>query len=235
MTPSEWAKVQKRLILLGFNPGPVDGIRGRMTIGAVKNFQRSQGLVPDGIVGPLTYEALFGEATGAAVPSFDTMPWFDEANRLMGTREVAGPGSNPVITGWADDMDINYAGDDVAWCGLFVAHCFASTMPTEPLPNSPLGARKWLAFGEPCEPQLGSVIVFWRESPRSWKGHVGFFAGEDNHGVHCLGGNQSNAVNIKRFPRDRVLGARWPLTGPSPSGITFGGSHGVQDTDGNEA
>ncbi|MBO9401611.1 TIGR02594 family protein [Shimia sp. R9_3] len=235
MTPRDWIKVQKRLILLGFNPGPVDGIRGRMTIGAIKNFQQSKGLVPDGIVGPLTYEALFGEATGGTVPSFDSLPWFDEANRLMGTREVAGPGNNPVIMDMAADLDIDYAGDDVPWCGLFVAHCIGSTMPAEALPNNPLGARKWMSFGEECEPQLGAVIVFWRESRASWKGHVGFYAGEDASHVHCLGGNQSNAVNIRRFPRNRVLGARWPLTGPSQSGVTLQGGSGVQDTDGDES
>ncbi len=235
MTPIDWRKVQKRLILLGFNPGPVDGVRGRMTIGALRKFQESRGLVADGILGPLTHAELFGEAEGASVPSFDTMPWFDEANRLIGTQEVAGSGNNPVIMDFAENLDIDYAGDDIPWCGLFVAHCIGATMPFEGLPNGPLGARNWLKFGEACTPQLGAVVVFWRESPTSWKGHVGFYAGEDSTHVHCLGGNQSNAVNIRRFPRARVLGARWPLTGPAPSGVTLSGNAGVSETDGDES
>ena len=32
-------KVQQRLIALGYNPGPADGIRGRATIAAVMKFQ----------------------------------------------------------------------------------------------------------------------------------------------------------------------------------------------------
>jgi peptidoglycan hydrolase-like protein with peptidoglycan-binding domain len=42
----------------GFNPGPLDGIFGQKTNTAVKHFQGSKGLVADGIVGPLTWQAL---------------------------------------------------------------------------------------------------------------------------------------------------------------------------------
>lgn len=53
------ADVQTRLRELGYVPGPVDGIFGRMTEEAVIRFQRDRGLTPDGIVGPITYKALF--------------------------------------------------------------------------------------------------------------------------------------------------------------------------------
>lgn len=53
------ADVQNRLKELGYNPGPVDGIFGRMTEEAVIRFQRDRGLTPDGVVGPITYNALF--------------------------------------------------------------------------------------------------------------------------------------------------------------------------------
>ncbi len=234
MTPFEWKRVQKRLVLLGFNPGPIDGIRGRMTIGALRNFQQSRGLVADGIVGPLTHAELFGDAEGASVPSFDTMPWFDEANRLIGTKEIVGPGSNPDILDFAKQLDIAYADDDIPWCGLFVAHCLGSTLPFEFLPNIPLRARAWEGFGEECELQVGAVLVFWRKSKTSGLGHVGFYAGEDATHLHCLGGNQSNSVNIKRMPKGRLLSSRWPLTGPAQSGITVVGSVDVDVTDGNE-
>lgn len=36
----------------------VDGVAGNLTIGALKDFQRTHGLVPDGIAGPLTKTAL---------------------------------------------------------------------------------------------------------------------------------------------------------------------------------
>ena len=39
-------------------------------------------------------------------------------------------------------------------------------------------------------------------------GHVGLFAGREGNSVLVLGGNQSDAVNVKRFPASRVLGIR---------------------------
>lgn len=50
--------VQQRLKILGYYPGEVDGVYGPVTEQAVKAFQKDQGLVPDGIVGPRTYNAL---------------------------------------------------------------------------------------------------------------------------------------------------------------------------------
>ncbi len=235
MTRAEWIRIQKRLLLLGFNPGPIDGIRGRLTIGAIRAFQVSKGLLEDGIVGPVTYRALFASAEGAELPSFDTLPWFDEAKRLVGTQEVAGPVSNPEIMDWAEELDISYGDDDIPWCGLFVAHCVSAALPAEPLPNNPLGARQWMKFGEACDPQMAAVMVFWRGSKSGWKGHVGFYAGEDSTTYHILGGNQSNAVNTRRITKKRLLGARWPLTGPGQTGLVLAGGSDVLSSDGNEA
>lgn len=44
----------------GFNAGYPDGIFGRKTAKATKAFQRSEGLVADAIIGPLTYARLTG-------------------------------------------------------------------------------------------------------------------------------------------------------------------------------
>lgn len=49
---------QARLLELGFDPGPIDGIRGPKTIAAVKAFQKAWDLVVDGIVGPKTIAAM---------------------------------------------------------------------------------------------------------------------------------------------------------------------------------
>jgi uncharacterized protein (TIGR02594 family) len=227
MNRDDWKKVQRRLVKLGFNPGPIDGIRGRMTVAAVKRFQASHHLVADGIVGPRTYAALFGEAEPGVLPHYDDMPWFQEALHLIGTREVAGPEANEVILDFADTIDIDYADDDIPWCGLFVAHCIGAMLGDEPLPANPLGARNWLTFGEACEPQLGSVLVFWRGKKNGWQGHVGFYHGEDSAHFHVLGGNQSNAVNIMKIERKRLLGARWPLTAGEPTGRKIAGGSGV--------
>lgn len=227
MTRDDWKKVQRRLIKLGFNPGPIDGIRGRLTVAAVKRFQASKGLVVDGIVGPKTYGALFGDPEPGVLPNFDDMPWYQEALRLIGTREIAGPDSNKVILDMAETIDLDYGNDDIPWCGLFVGHCIGATLGDEPMPANPLGARNWLHFGEECEPQLGAVLVFWRVKKSGWQGHVGFYHGEDTHHYHVLGGNQSNSVNVMKLTKKRLLGARWPLTAGQPSGRKVAGGSDV--------
>jgi peptidoglycan L-alanyl-D-glutamate endopeptidase CwlK len=51
-------KLQNRLKELGFNPGIADGDFGAGTTAALKAFQASEGLLPDGIAGKKTIEAL---------------------------------------------------------------------------------------------------------------------------------------------------------------------------------
>jgi len=51
--------IQRELKMLGYKVGPVDGIFGPMTEGAVKTFQSDQHLTVDGLVGPNTWKALF--------------------------------------------------------------------------------------------------------------------------------------------------------------------------------
>lgn len=50
--------VQTALHYQGFDPGIIDSIYGPKTEAAVIKFQTARGLTPDGIVGPLTYNAL---------------------------------------------------------------------------------------------------------------------------------------------------------------------------------
>ncbi|QOJ24857.1 MAG: TIGR02594 family protein [Gammaproteobacteria bacterium] len=207
-------QIQQVLKNKGFDPGEIDGIWGRKTIAAVQQFQQQQGLEVDGIVGPKTSAVLFSDAT-AAISNNPLLPWFEEAKHLMGTKEVLGDKNNPVIMDWAKDLDIHYAGDDVPWCGLFVAHCVGTTLQQEVLPGNPLGARQWEKFGSATDPRVGAIMVFWRESLASGKGHVGFYVGEDADAYQILGGNQSDEVCLMWLSKDRFRCARWPETAAS--------------------
>lgn len=51
-------EAQRLLEALGFSPGPVDGVFGPRTLGAVLEYQRSQGLTVDGLAGPQTLNQL---------------------------------------------------------------------------------------------------------------------------------------------------------------------------------
>ena len=58
----EVSALQNRLRELGFSPGAIDGVFGPGTEAAVTAFQRSEGLLADGIVGPRTAATLRLEA-----------------------------------------------------------------------------------------------------------------------------------------------------------------------------
>jgi len=212
--------IQRALKKQGYNPGPADGVWGRRTIGALKDFQQAQGLKVDGVLSIETVGALFGSGAKASTESVEAAPeqiplvWYEEAVRQLGTREVPGPASNPKILQWAGKLGIPYKDDDIPWCGLFTAHCVGSTLPEEPLPKNPLGARNWAKFGSKCKPVLGSVLVFWRVNKNGALGHVGLYHGEDDQAFHVLGGNQSNKVSVARVAKNRLLDARQPATVP---------------------
>lgn len=219
-----FVEVQRALLAAGYNPGAIDGVPGAKSRAAVREFQAGKGLKVDGIAGQLTQAALAQYAHPAragrpadAIPA--GLPWMVEAQRLIGTTEVAGKGNNVDILDWARPLDLVYDADEIPWCGLFTCHCLTSTLPDEPVPTQPLAARNWQRFGMAVTPQLGAVLVFWRGSKQGWSGHVGYYWGEDDVHYHVLGGNQSDQVNITRVAKSRLLSARWPISVPR-SGIT---------------
>lgn len=59
MSNTGWKSIQRQLVRLNYDPGPIDGVRGAKTITAIKAFQSATGLAADGVVGRRTREALF--------------------------------------------------------------------------------------------------------------------------------------------------------------------------------
>ncbi len=66
----EILNVQEKLSELGIYSGEIDGINGTQTKNAIRNFQNKAGLIPDGIIGPKTLNALEkGEESYVAIVS----------------------------------------------------------------------------------------------------------------------------------------------------------------------
>ncbi len=133
---------------------------------------------------------------------------FDIARSYIGTTEGPGPADNPVIMEmYASVGQTHVEHDSVAWCAAFVGHCleragFRSTRK--------LTARSYLDWGIPIEvadAQQGDIGVIPRGSS-SWQGHVFFIDRIEGAWVWGLGGNQNDAVTVKRYPVSKLLGVR---------------------------
>lgn len=124
-----------------------------------------------------------------------------------GLSEIVGAKHNPEIVAFFAEIGFDWVKDDeTAWCSASLNY-FAKKHYYER--SGKLDARSWLKVGElVLEPELGDVVVFWRESPESWKGHVGLYINHNDKYIWTLGGNQNNSISIVAYPRERLLGYR---------------------------
>ncbi|WP_296939610.1 TIGR02594 family protein [uncultured Marivita sp.] len=133
---------------------------------------------------------------------------FDIARSYIGTTEGPGPADNPVIIEMYASVGHDWVEhDSVAWCAAFVGHCLerAGIRSTRKLT-----ARSYLDWGVPVETadaQQGDIGVIPRGTS-SWQGHVFFIDRVEGQWVWGLGGNQDDAVNVKRYPVSKLLGVR---------------------------
>jgi len=137
-------------------------------------------------------------------------PWVAFARKLVGTTEVHGPKHNPeILQMWRDIKRGGINDDETPWCAAFVG----AMLERAGIRSSRFeSARSYLDWGQRLAlPVPGCIVVFTRQGG----GHVGFAVGRDTAGnLLILGGNQSDAVNIKAFPVSRVAGYRWPAGEP---------------------
>lgn len=141
----------------------------------------------------------------------DYAPWLTTAKAFVGrANEIAGARDNPVVVAlWHLGRAGNVHDDETPWCAAFVS----AVLELDGIRSARTGwSRSYLEWGKKLDkPIVGCIVVFSRGSG----GHVGFVVGQTPSGdLLVLGGNQSNAVNVKSFPRNRVLGYRWPDGSP---------------------
>jgi len=127
----------------------------------------------------------------------------------LGVREIEGADHNPKIIGYAQEAGITWINDDeTPWCSVFMNWVAEKARFQR---SHSAAARSWLNVGfEINNPEPGDIVIYWRESPASAKGHVGIFMGfsHDHIRIYTLGGNQDNAVSISAYAADRLLGFR---------------------------
>lgn len=126
--------LQRRLNAVGCGPLPENGVFGVDTLRAVKKFQarfpdlEGQPLKVDGVVGTLTWGALFGLA---ALPVINSAPAslataaLGVARAQIGVMEdPAGSNRGPQVDAFLRCVGLNPAGGSFAWCAAFVYWCF---------------------------------------------------------------------------------------------------------------
>lgn len=135
-------------------------------------------------------------------------PWMALARSEIGVSEIPGPGDNPRVAWYLASTNLgkaDAANDETPWCAGFANRMIEESGYAG---TDSAWARDFLRWGVPISaPVYGCVTVFSR--PPGPGGHVAFF---DSYGppgyINVLGGNQSDAVNIKAYPVARVLGYR---------------------------
>lgn len=158
------AYLQERLTTLGFLPGPVDGKLGSRTALAVRQFQASEHLQVDGIVGDRTWAALDVSAQNIAPHEVRTEARSLLLSRLRGQRSSEGVAAvlDAAIgtLGWAETPLGSNDGPEVGritrgyysptdevkyglppWCALAICYWMREGLDVQRYADIPLGAR----------------------------------------------------------------------------------------------
>ena len=158
---------------------------------------------------------------GAPFPEVNRPLWLEAGLSLINTKEAPGSADNPIIIEWAQELGgeiaKDYTHDSIPWCALFANHCLAKV--GIPGTNS-LWALDF-AGNWPSIRLIGPAVGAFAPMTRSGGGHIIQVVGKDTRGnIMGLGGNQSDAVNIRAFPLARLnKGFWWPKSVPAPKQV----------------
>jgi len=141
--------------------------------------------------------------------------WYGLASNEIGTHEQ-GNNSGPALARYRQLAQCGK--DHDPWCAIFVNAMFASCQPAVPGTRSPSSQsfRNNANFKKLSGPALGAVAVFWRGSPQSTLGHVGFYRGETSESIYVLGGNEDNMVQIEPMSKHQFRDYWWPASAAQP-------------------
>jgi len=147
------------------------------------------------------------------MPDQTQPPWVTAGLKDVGFHET---GNNQGIESFIAQAKCGSVGDP--WCAIWTnAKLEQSGIRGTRSPSSQ-SFRNDSNFVKLDGPALGAIAVYWRDSPDSGRGHVGFYMGETATQILTLGGNESDAVRTQFEPRARLRGYWWPKSVPLPQG-----------------
>ena len=118
--------------------------------------------------------------------------WMSVAYGELGVKGFPEGSSNPRITEYHHDTNIQGYDDKAAWCSSFANWVLAQV---DIKGTDSALARSWLDWGDLIDtPKRGCIVILEREDPNGWQGHVGFYLRTENDRIFLLGGNQLNEV-----------------------------------------
>jgi len=124
------------------------------------------------------------------------------AKTQMGIHEIPGSKQEKKILEYHQATSLKATDEETPWCSSF-ANWVVKQCGVEGTNSA--AARSWMKWGrELKQPVKGCIVVF----SRTGGGHVSFFDSQDKDFIYCLGGNQSDGVNISAYRKDRLLGFR---------------------------
>jgi|GEM_PF-1376253 len=146
---AEVTELQRRLKKRGFHPGMLDGIFGPAVEAAVKAYQKSEGLLADGIVGPKTLSTLelaSGTSQSPSMPLLRVGASGDHVERLQkrlselgfdpGQADgIFGPKTEAALTAFQEEKNLTVDGiaGPKTWAALQLEPAEGSTRPSSPL------------------------------------------------------------------------------------------------------
>jgi uncharacterized protein (TIGR02594 family) len=207
---------------------PPTGNFGPLTHSAVVQFQTQilglANVARAGVVDEATWNALLQEAGRHSPLVAEPVPvgpanWMIVASREMekGVHEVAGAVHNEDIVKYHQSTTLGKDGkivsDETSWCSSFVNWCLKQVNIAG---TDNAGAISWVNWGNPVDPCYGAITVIYNknkppDSPGTGN-HVAFMLDETDTNYKLLGGNMSDSVMIKEYPKSgwQLKGRRWP-------------------------